>query len=127
MIVVGLGWQKTALAADALDLVVRSLNMVEAGRCDYVAAPAFKQGNLLPQTVADAWGARVLWINKDLLQQEQARCQTFSATVKGLVGLASIAEACALAGAGKGAEARLCLPRQIFYGVTCAVAKGERK
>lgn len=125
MIVVGLGWQKAALADHALEVVTRSLNMVGAMAPDYIAAPEFKNADDLPQLVARKWGAGVVWVAYEHLRQVQAACHTASSTVLGHVGLASVAEACALAGAGAGA--RLCLPRQVFYGVTCAVAEGERK
>ncbi len=125
MIVVGMGWQKAALAEHALELVARSLRTAGGVSPDYIAVPDFKVGDSLPHLVARAWGAGVLWVTHAQLRQMQAACPTGSATVMGHVGVASVAEACALAGAGAGAY--LCLPRQVFCGVTCAVAEGERK
>lgn len=123
MIVVGMGWRKAALAENALELVARSLRMAGGITPDYIAAPDFKNGDDLPELVARAWGAAVLWVDYARLEQMQAACQTASAMVSGHVGLASVAEACALAGAGVGATLRL--PRQVFCGVTCAVAEGD--
>lgn len=125
MIVVGLGWQKAALLSHAREAVSRSLHRVGIKAPDYIAVPAFKRGDALPQEVACMWGAGVLWVDEADLQQMQPFCQTFSATVGSHVGVASVAEACALAGAGDGAHLRL--PRQVFCGVTCAVAEGEKK
>lgn len=123
MIVVGLGWQKAALASNALELVVGSLEKAGVPVPAYIAAPDFKKEDILPQAVAEVLGAEVLWINPLALQQMQACCQTFSTTVSQHVGVASVAEACALAGAGQGSFLRL--PRQAFCGVTCAVAEGD--
>ncbi|MCP1242648.1 cobalamin biosynthesis protein CbiG [Acetobacter lambici] len=123
MIVVGMGWRKVALPEHALELVARSLHRLGAGTPDYIAVPDFKNTDDLPHAVARMWGAGVLWVSRAQLQQMQASCPTGSATVMGHVGVASVAEACALAGAGAGT--RLCLPRQVFCGVTCAVAEGD--
>lgn len=123
MIVVGMGWQKAALADHALELVALSLSRAGAKAPDYIAVPDFKKGDDLPHVVARAWGAGVLWVARAQLQRVQAACPTGSAIVMGHVGLVSVAEACALAGAGAGAH--LSLPRQVFCGVTCAVAQGE--
>lgn len=125
MIVLGMGWQRAALAQNALELALRSLKQAGAQGVDCIAVPAFKKGDELPWAVAHALGVGVFWVDQTRLQQMQAACQTFSATVREHVGLASVAEACALAGAGEGAH--LCLPRQVFCGVTCAVAEGDRK
>lgn len=122
MIVVGMGWRKAALAEHALELVARSLRETGARIPDYIAVPDFKKGDDLPCMVARAWGAGVLWMDRTQLEQVQAACPTGSATVMARVGLVSVAEACALAGVGAGAH--LCLPRQVFCGVTCAVAQG---
>ncbi|MDE7548714.1 cobalamin biosynthesis protein [Acetobacter fabarum] len=125
MIVVGMGWQSAALAEHALELVVQSLRMVGVCAPDYIAVPDFKNADTLPQNVAHRWGAGVLWVTRTQIKQMQAACPTASSTVMRHVGVASVAEACALAGAGDGA--RLCLSRQVFCGVTCAVAEGDRK
>ncbi|HTI02212.1 MAG TPA: cobalamin biosynthesis protein, partial [Acidisoma sp.] len=56
------------------------------------------------------------------LRGEQGRCLTRSARAQREVGLASVAEAAALAGAGPGG--RLVLARIAADGVTCALALG---
>ena len=124
MIVVGMGWRRAALVEPALELLARSVGMAGGQAPDFIAVPDFKAGDDMPHVLARAWGAGVLWIGRAQLQQVQSACPTASLTVLGHVGLASVAEACALAGAGEGAH--LCLPRQILCGVTCAVARGDR-
>ncbi|MFT8551484.1 MAG: cobalamin biosynthesis protein [Acetobacter okinawensis] len=124
MIVVGMGWRSTALVGSALELLARSLRIVGVQAPDYIAVPDFKRGDDMPHLLARTWGAELLWIGRAQLQQVQPGCHTASATVMRHVGVASVAEACALAGAGEGAQ--LCLPRQILCGVTCAVARGDR-
>ncbi|MFT9417435.1 cobalamin biosynthesis protein [Acetobacter sp.] len=125
MIVVGMGWQSAALVDHALELVAQSLRMIGASAPDYIAVPDFKNADTLPRSVARRWGVGVLWITRTQLQQVQSACHTASSTVMRHVGVASVAEACALAGAGGGA--RLRLTRQVLCGVTCAVAEGDRK
>ncbi|WP_338331891.1 cobalamin biosynthesis protein [Acetobacter sp. LMG 32666] len=123
MIVVGMGWRKAALPEHALELVARSLHGLRGRTPNYIAVPDIKNMDDLPHVVARRWGAEVLWVSHAQLQQVQEVCPTASRTVMRHVGVASVAEACALAGAGAGA--RLCLPRQVFCGVTCAVAEGD--
>lgn len=72
--------------------------------------------------VAAATALRVplVFLSHAVLAAAAARCRTRSARVEAMIGLPSLAEAAALAGAGRGS--RLVLERISQSGVTCAIA-----
>jgi cobalt-precorrin 5A hydrolase len=87
-----------------------------------LAVPEFRRAEPGIGEAAAALGVDILWIARAALKGEQGRCLTRSARAEAEVGLACVAEAAALAGAGPGS--RLVLPRIARGGVTCAVAEG---
>ena len=68
------------------------------------------------------WACPSRWIDHAALKGEQGRCLTRSVRAEAEVGLASVAEAAALAAAGP--DSRLILPRIARDGVTLALAEG---
>lgn len=89
---------------------------------DLLAVPDFRRGEDGIRQAAETLGISILWIGRAALKGEQGRCLTRSARAEREVGLASVAEAAALAAAGPGG--RLVLARIAGSGVTCALAEG---
>lgn len=121
MIIAGIGC-KTGVSAEAIVAL-----LLEAGRegpsmPDLLAVPEFRRGEDGIRQAAETLGISILWIGRAALKGEQGRCLTRSARAEREVGLASVAEAAALAGAGPGG--RLVLARIAANGVTCALAEG---
>lgn len=122
--VAGIGCRKGCTAEDIAGLLRACLD--EAGMDGdararlILAAPARKA-----EEPGIAGAARLLslplrLIDDAALHAAQDRVQTRSARVEAAVGLASVAEAAALAAAGPGA--RLLLPRRSSPAATCAIA-----
>jgi cobalt-precorrin 5A hydrolase len=65
----------------------------------------------------------VRFLSRAALQSVEAGIITPSRQAEAVLGIASVSEAAALAGAGRGAV--LVMPRIARHGVTCAVARGE--
>ena len=76
----------------------------------------------LLQAVA-AFGLPITFLTLDAMEPGLVGAITRSSRVKAAVGIASVAEAAALAGAGPGA--RLLVPRLARSGATCAVAAAK--
>jgi cobalt-precorrin 5A hydrolase len=70
---------------------------------------------------AAALGMKLILLPRAELEAAASRCETRSERVQALIGLPSLAEAAALAGAGEGA--RLALKRISEGGASCAVAR----
>jgi cobalt-precorrin 5A hydrolase len=70
---------------------------------------------------AAALGMRLVFLSRAELEAAASRCETRSQRVQALIGLPSLAEAAALAGAGEGS--RLSLKRISEGGASCAVAR----
>ncbi|KXV09003.1 hypothetical protein AD930_03300 [Acetobacter malorum] len=88
-----------------------------------LAVPGFRHGDELPEKVASLLGVPLFWVSDNALRAVQNICPTVSERALQETGFASVAEGCALAGAGRGAWLRV--PRQVHAGITCAVAEGE--
>jgi cobalamin biosynthesis protein CbiG len=120
VIVAGLGCRPAAEESALLRLIA------EAGRglppFTHLAAPAFRRDAAALHRAAAALGLPLLFLPRQALEGVQPRCPTRSEAARAATGLASVAEACALAAAGDGA--RLLRPRLAGTGVTCAVAAG---
>ncbi|GAB0119744.1 cobalamin biosynthesis protein [Acidisoma sp. 7E03] len=121
MIVAGIGC-KTGVSAAAVLALLHAARDEGFGTPDLLAVPEFRRGEAGIAEAAQALGIPILWIGRASLKGEQGRCLTRSARAERDVGLASVAEAAALAGAGPGS--RLILPRIAAGGVTCALAEG---
>ncbi len=89
----------------------------------HLAAPGFRRATPALEAVARQLGLPLLWVERGALEAAQPLCQTRSEAALRTTGLASVAEAAALAAAGQGA--RLLRPRLTGAGVTCAIAAGS--
>lgn len=124
MIAAGFGCRRGVDANAVLALLDRALSDLGLSRADLgaVALPDFKQAEAGLADAAAALNLAPQWIDNAALASRQTACLTASAPVQAATGHASIAEACALAGAGENA----CLlgPRITDGAITCALAKG---
>ncbi|WP_372400023.1 cobalamin biosynthesis protein [Azospirillum sp. HJ39] len=114
----GCGWEEiAALVAGAFD---EAALPDAARRLAALAAPAMKSDEPGLAEAARALGLPLRFIEEDAMLAAQDRVHTRSATVLAAVGLASVAEAAALAAAGPGS--RLLLPRRSTPRATVALA-----
>ncbi|MCG7363793.1 cobalamin biosynthesis protein [Roseomonas sp. ACRSG] len=120
MIVAGLGCRPGVEKAAILAL------LWQAGQdlppVTHLAAPAFRREVAALHQAATTLGLPLLFVEQAALERVQPLCPTRSETALTATGLASVAEACALAAAGDGA--RLLRPRISGAGVTCAIGAG---
>jgi len=79
-----------------------------------------KSGEPGLSAAAEALGFELVFLSREALAAAAPRLLTRSAASQRRFGLASVAEAAALAGAGP--RARLLAPRLAAYGATCAIA-----
>jgi cobalt-precorrin 5A hydrolase len=121
MIVAGIGC-KTGVSAEAVVALLLEAGREGPGAPTLLAVPEFRRGEEGIAEAAETLGIPILWIAHAALKGEQGRCLTRSRRAEREVGLASVAEAAALAGAGPGG--RLVLARIAAGGVTCALAEG---
>ncbi|SMF91965.1 cobalt-precorrin 5A hydrolase [Azospirillum oryzae] len=114
----GCGWEEiAALVVTAFDEAA----LPDAARqLAALAAPAMKADEAGLAEAARALGLPLRFIEEDAMLAAQDRVHTRSATVLAAVGLASVAEAAALAAAGPGS--RLLLPRRSTPRATVALA-----
>jgi len=122
MIVAGVGFSSGVLAEDILALV-RDVERAAGMAAQVLAAPDFKADADVLREAAERLELPVVFCERAALEQVQSRCVTRSEIAEASVGLASIAEACALAGAG--ADSRLLVPRMSRGKATCALAGAE--
>jgi cobalt-precorrin 5A hydrolase len=121
-VVAGFGFRQTATAEDFAAALAAALEAADlpAGALSAIAVPAAKQG-----AAAEAFtalrGLPLLAVSKEAMQAAAAGCVTQSARSETALGVPSVAEAVALAGAGPGAE--LVQARVETAVVTCALAK----
>jgi cobalt-precorrin 5A hydrolase len=121
MIVAGVGCRR-GVAGAAIAAMVRRAASVAGCEPVVVAAAAFKADEAGVAAAASVLGVPVVWVGDEALAAVQGMCVTRSDRVAAAVGVASVAEGCALAAAGDGA--RLVLARIAADGVTCALAEG---
>ena len=117
MIVAGIGCRRGCPAERIVALVEQAADALGL-RIEALAAPGIKQDEPGLHGAAAALGLRVHFVDAAGLAGAQAECVTQSATVLRATGVASIAEAAALAVAGL----PLLLPRIGGGEATCAVA-----
>ncbi|KXV35297.1 cobalamin biosynthesis domain-containing protein [Gluconobacter thailandicus] len=117
MIVAGIGC-RPGITRNALLALVQRV----AGRhpLDRLAAPAFRQGEAAISDLAKALKVELVWVSALDMTERQVECETHSAIAFEKTGFSSVAEACALAGAGP--KSRLLVTRQSDRDVTCALA-----
>ncbi|HTJ89656.1 MAG TPA: cobalamin biosynthesis protein [Acidocella sp.] len=119
MIVAGIGFSSNASAAEIVALVRRAEG--EAGRmAESLAAPDFKGDAAALHEAAQALRLPVRLLDREMLAAAQARCATQSPVAAKKLGLASVAEACALVAAGE--NSHLLVARLAQGNVTCAIA-----
>jgi cobalt-precorrin 5A hydrolase len=119
MIVAGVGFSSGFLLLDVVELVRRAQS--EAGCvAEALAAPAFKNSEAGLHGAAKCLDLPVILVDRAALEEAQQRCETRSAIAEVALGLASVAEACALVAAGT--ESRLLVARISLGKVTCALA-----
>jgi cobalt-precorrin 5A hydrolase len=122
MIVAGLGF-RTTCAAEELVALVRQVAAAAGVEVSRLAAPAFKAQAPALRQAAERLGLETALVSDADLAEVQDLCLTQSHAVQAAVGLASVAEACALAAAGPGAQ--LLGPRTSNGAATCALARGR--
>ncbi len=117
-IIAGFGCRKGTAPGVLLALLRRAEGLagVAAGR---LALPAFRREAM----AGAAFGLPLDWMEQAALLSVQELCPTRSAASLRATGLASVAEACALAASGPGG--RLILPRIAADGATCALAQAH--
>ena len=121
MTVAGIGC-RAGSAAEAILLAVREAARRGGSTPTLLAAPSFKAAEPGLRDAAFRLGLELRFVERAALEEAQARCVTRSEAARRATGLASVAEAAALAAAGPGAT--LLLPRLAQGGVTCALARG---
>jgi cobalt-precorrin 5A hydrolase len=121
VIVVGIGCRREVSAAAIVALAQDAAARI-AATLELLAAPEFRYAEAGIAEAAVILGLPIRWIAHAALKGEQGRCVTRSVRAEAEVGLASVAEAAALAAAGP--DSRLILPRIAGGGVTLALAEG---
>jgi cobalt-precorrin 5A hydrolase len=119
MIVAGLGF-RTTCTADELVALIQRVGEAAGAKVAALAAPDFKAGASVLVQAAASLSLEVRFISRDALTAVQSLCPSRSAAALTSVGVASVAEACALAAAGPGG--RLLGPRTASAAATCALA-----
>lgn len=117
MIVAGLGFRRDCPAHEIVALV-REAEAQAGCRVGGLAAPAFKRDETGIRDAAALLALPLAFVSNHALSDAQGRCVTRSAAVMRASGLASVAEAAALAASG----GPLLLPRIAGPRATCAVA-----
>jgi cobalt-precorrin 5A hydrolase len=119
MIVAGVGFSSGASAAEIVALV--RLAQERAGcKAQALAAPDFKGDAAVLREAAQLLGLPLFLLDHAALLAVQHRCRTHSAMAEQKLGLGSVAEACALAGAGP--KSHLLVARLTDRKTTCALA-----
>ncbi|MBP2291631.1 cobalamin biosynthesis protein [Azospirillum rugosum] len=122
MIAAGIGCRSGCPGAEIAGLVRAALDEAGVG-ADVLAAPVRKRFEAGLREAADLLALPLAFVEDAELAAVQDRTQTRSARVEAAVGVASVAEAAALAAAGPGAH--LLLPRRSTPRATCALAISE--
>lgn len=122
MIVAGVGFRADAASGDIADIVQRA--QAQSGfDAHWLAVPDFKLPHVGLLEAAAALDLSIITIRRSQLEAVQGRCLTQSLKAAAATGLASIAEACALAALDE--QAQLILPRLKNTHATCALALGR--
>ena len=117
MIVAGIGCRRLCGAGDIVG-AVRKAEGLAGVRAGALAVPAFRRDEAGPAAAAAALGLVLHFVERQALEAVQPDCPTRSAAALAATGLASVAEAAALA------FGPLIQPRVVHGGATCALARG---
>jgi cobalt-precorrin 5A hydrolase len=120
MLIAGIGCRKACPAEDIV-ILVRAAEARAGAMVGALAIPAAKADELGPLAAAATLRVPLLLIAPEPLAAVQPRCPTRSACAERTLGVASVAEGCALAAAG--ADGRLVLARIALGRATCALAE----
>ncbi len=118
-VIAGIGCRRGCPAEDIVALVRRA-EAAAGCRVGALAAPAAKGHETGPHGAAAQLGVPLLLVAAAPLAAAQDRCVTRSACAARTLGVAAVAEGCALAAAGEGGA--LVLPRIASARATCALA-----
>jgi len=118
---VGIGCRKGCPAGAIEALVRQALDRVADPAPLGLFTIADKQGDPGLAEAASKLGLTMFYLARDALKAREADIMTRSERAEGLFGVASVAEAAALAGAGPASV--LIVPRIAEGGATCAVAR----
>lgn len=120
MIVAGIGCSTGCEAAEIVALV-RAAERLAGVAVQRLAAPLFRQSEVGLLAAAAELRAALTFIDKEALRAVEPLCPTHSARARAAVGVASVAEGCALAAS----HGRLILARTASARATCALAEGD--
>jgi cobalt-precorrin 5A hydrolase len=120
-VAVGVGCRKDCSVGTIEALVRQALDRVADPAPLGLFTIADKQGELGLAEAAGRLGLAIVYLARDDLKAREADIMTRSERAEGLFGVASVAEAAALAGAGPASV--LIVPRIAGGGATCAVAR----
>jgi cobalt-precorrin 5A hydrolase len=121
MIAIGLGCRKSCPSEVIIAIVKRALaDCAEVEGARRLFSLADKSGEPGLNAAARILGFDLVFLPREALAAATPRLLTRSAAAQRRFGLASVAEAAALAGAGP--DARLLAPRLAANGATCAIA-----
>jgi cobalt-precorrin 5A hydrolase len=123
MIVAGFGYRRGVELAEVERALARALEPLDSPAIGAIAVPARKADEGAIQQVARLWGLRLLLVSQEALEAAGPHTLTRSVHAQRMLNVPSVAEAAAIAGAGR--HARLLAPRVIQGPVTCALAEGE--
>lgn len=122
MIVAGIGCRR-GCSAEAIVALVRLAQVRGGCAVDTLAAPRFKQDEAGLHEAARVLGVGLALVGAEALQAMQPFCPTRSNAASRAVGMASVAEAAALAAVLAKSGGSLLLARIAGGGVTCALAR----
>jgi cobalt-precorrin 5A hydrolase len=121
MIAVGIGCRNSCASEAIVAIVRRALaDCPKADGAPRLFSLADKSGEPGLSAAAQALGLDLVFLSREALAAVTPRLLTRSAAAQRRFGIASVAEAAALAGAGP--NARLLAPRLAAGGATCAIA-----
>lgn len=122
MIAAGLGCRRDTAASDILDVIQQATDAagVDTAAIACLSIPDFKQSESGVHQAASELSIPVVVIPRSVIERFQEETITKSEKVLAAIGLANVAEAAALAGAGPGAS--LLAPRAATPFATCALA-----
>ncbi len=121
MIAVGLGFSSRCSSDELVTLVRETLTEIE-GSAVLLCTHSRKAGAPVLEAAARELGLPLRFLEQAELAAIQDEAETRSERAVAEIGLASLAEAAALLGAGK--HARLLVPRRACAHATCAIASG---
>ena len=120
-VAVGVGCRKGCPADVVEALVRRALGRTANATPTGLFTVADKEGEPGLAEAAGSLGLGLTYLSRDMLREREANIRTHSPHAERVLGIPSVAEAAALAGAGPGSV--LIVPRIAADGATCAIAR----